>query len=141
MEIKKTGVCMPAIKHIQLAVTTDRPLDRAGVVVNCDLEFTEVEVNAMNVLGLQYELSCRVLDKHLLDEDPVVTYHPQQFPIVPGAALRYEHAVFDTVTEMGQMHQRVLGKDQLVAELRLKNTETGTEDVKRSDVIGMDLAA
>ena len=70
-----------------------------------------------------------------------MTYHPKQFPSVPGAAVRNEHAVFDTVTEMSQMHQSVVGKDQLVAELRLKNTETGTEDVKRSDVIGMDLAA
>ena len=73
---------MAAINNPELSVTTNRPQDRATVVVSCDVEFTDVEVNAMNMLGLQYTLSCQVLNKELLDEDPVVTYHERTFPVL-----------------------------------------------------------
>ena len=46
---------MPTITNVVLTISTDTALDGARVVVNCDLEFTQVEVNAMNILGLQYE--------------------------------------------------------------------------------------
>ena len=122
---------MPAITNVVLTISTDTALDRARVVVNCDVEFTQVEVNAMNILGLQYELSCRVLGRDALDDYPVVTFHTQVFPTVPGAALTSEHALFDTVGVMTDLHEHVFGKDQLVAELTLTNTETGTQNVRR----------
>jgi len=123
-----------------LTISTDAALDRARVVVNCEVEFTRVEVNAMNILGLQYELSCCVLDRDALDDYPVVTFHTQVFPTVPGAALTNEHALFDTVAVMTALHERVFGKDQLVAELTLTNTETGTQNIKRGAVIAVNLA-
>ena len=131
---------MPAITNVVLTISTDTALDRARVVVNCDVELTQVEVNAMNILGLQYELSCRVLDRDALDDYPVVTFHTQVFPTVPGAALANEHALFDTVAVMTDLHEHVFGEDQLVAELTLTNTETGTQNVRRGDVIAVNLA-
>jgi len=130
---------MPAITNVVLTISTDTALDRARVVVNCDVEFTQVEVNAMNILGLQYELRCRVLGRDALDDYPVVTFHTQVFPTVPGAALTSEHALFDTVGVMTDLHEHVFGKDQLVAELTLTNTETGTQNSRRGDVIAVNL--
>ncbi len=126
---------MPAITNVVLTVSTDTALDRATVVVNCDVEFTQVAVNAMSILGLQYEFSCRVLDRDGLDDYPVVTFHTHVFPTVPGAALTNEHALFDTVAVLTDLHEHVFGKDQLVAELTLTNTETGTQTVRRGGVI------
>ena len=52
-----------------------------------------------------------------LDDYPVVTFQPQEYPTVPGAALTNEHALFDTVAVLTDLHEHVFGKDQLVAEL------------------------
>jgi hypothetical protein len=134
-------ILMATISNAALTITTDRPEDRAHVVVSCDVQFTEVEVNAMNMLGLQYTLHCNVLNKEMLDEDPVVSYHHQTFPRTPGEALRYEHGMFDSSTAMSNLHERMFGKDRLVAELKLKNEETGSEVVQRTEVIEADLAA
>jgi hypothetical protein len=132
---------MPTIKHADLAVNTDRPEDRATVIVSCDVEFTDVEVNAMNVLGLRYRLDCRVLNKHLLDEDPVVTFHHHSYPRHASQGRTYEHAVFDTNVSMAIMNEHLFAKDTLVAELTLKNEETGEQVVERTEEIKIDLAA
>ena len=132
---------MATITNAELTVTTNRPEDRAAVVVTCDVEFTEVEVNAMNMLGLQYTLHCQVLNREMLDEEPVVSYHHQQFPRVAGMARRYEHVTFDKYEPMYLLHDRLIGKDKLVAQLKLKNEETGAENVQRTEVIAVDLAA
>ena len=131
---------MPTITNAQLTVTTDRPQDRATVVVSCDVQFTEVEVNAMDLLGLRYTLHCQVLNKDLLDEDPVLSYHHREFPRVPGEARRYEHVVFDTNAPMYTMNERLFGKDKLVAQLKLKNEETHEEVVQRTEQVAVDLA-
>ena len=132
---------MPTIKHADLSVTTDRPLDRATVIVSCDVEFTDVEVNAMNVLGLRYRLDCRVLNKYLLEQDPVVTYRHHSYPRFASEGRQYEHAVFETNVSMAAMNEHIFGKDTLVAELTLKNEETGEQVVERSEEIKIDLAA
>jgi len=132
---------MATINNPELTVTTNRPTDRAMVVVSCDVEFTEVEVNAMNLLGLQYTLSCEVLNKDVLDDDLVITYPAQRFPIARGEARRYEHVVFDTHQYMESLHERLIGKDKLVAELTLTNEETHADVKARTEVIEVDLAA
>jgi hypothetical protein len=134
-------ITMASITDAQLRVTTRRPQDQASVVVSCNIAFTEVEVNAMNLLGLQYTLHCQVLNKDLLDEDPVVSYGQRTFPRVAGEARPYEHAVFDDYVPMEFLHERLIGKDKLVAEIKLRNEETGTEEVQRTDVVDVDLAA
>ena len=132
---------MPSIENVELTVGTDRPRDHASVVVRCDIEFTEVEVNAMNKLGLRYTLSCRVLNEYLLDEDPVVTYRDRHYPPEGAAARHHEHAAFYTDASMYSLHERLLGKDKLVAELTLRNDETGSQNVARTNEIAVDLAA
>jgi hypothetical protein len=132
---------MATINNAALTVTTDRPDDHATVIVSCDVEFTEVEVNSMNLLGLQYTLSCQVLNKELLDEDPVLTYRPHTFPTLPGDGRRYEHIIFDTYEYMDSLHDRLIGKDKLVAKLTLTNEETKAEVSARTATISVDLAA
>jgi hypothetical protein len=132
---------MATINNPELTVTTDRPVDRASVIVGCDIEFTDVEVNAMNMLGLQYTLTCQVLNKDLLDEDPVITYRQQTFPRLPADGHRYEHVVFDSSEYMDALHERLIGKDKLVAKLTLTNQETHADVSARTEVIAVDLAA
>ena len=132
---------MATITNAELTITTNRPEDRASVVVTCDVGFTQVEVNAMNMLGLQYTLHCQVLNREMLDEEPVVSYDHQQFPRIAGEARQYEYATFDTYEPMDNLHDRLIGKDKLVAQLKLKNEETGAEDVKRTEIVAIDLAA
>ena len=132
---------MATINHPELSITTDRPADRASVIVTCDIEFTDVEVNAMNMLGLEYTLTCQVLNKELLDEDPVITYRQQTFPRLPGEARRYEHVVFDSDEYMDALHERLIGKDKLLAKLTLTNQETHADVSARTEVIAVDLAA
>ena len=42
---------------------------------------------------------------------------------------------------MDNLHERMIGKDKLLAEIKLKDEETGAEVVQRSEVIDVDLAA
>ena len=132
---------MPTIRNADLAVSTDRPANRATVIVTCDIHFTDVEVNAMDILNLRYALNCKVLNKYLLDEDPVITFREQTFPRVSGVARHHEHVVLETSAPMYDLHERLLGKDTLTAEIRLRNEETGDEEVQRTDEISVDLAA
>ena len=94
----------------------------------------------MNILGLRYVLQCGVLNKYLLDADPVQTYPHHSFPRSKGAR-RYEHPVFASDVPMYTLNERLFGKDKLVAELTLMNVETGDEQVLRTDEIAIDLAA
>jgi hypothetical protein len=116
-------------------------VDRAAVVVSCDVDFTDVEVNAMNMLGLEYSLTCEVMNKELIDEDLVLSYPAQQFPIVAGDARRHSHIVFDTHEWMDALHERLIGKDKLVARLTLTNEETKSAVTVKTEVISVDLAA
>jgi hypothetical protein len=68
----------------------------------------------MNILALRYTLHCRILNKELLDEDNVAEFDQLTFPRVDGNAHRYEHAEFERREPMEFLHDRLLGKDQLV---------------------------
>jgi len=132
---------MAHIKHPQLAITTDRPHNKATITVTCEVEFTDFEVNAMNMLGVRYSLQCHLLDMEMLYPDAVVAFDRQVFPRLPGGGNTHEHALFVTDAAMSDLHWYVFGKDTLVAELTLKNEETGIATVKRSDVLQADLTA
>ena len=95
----------------------------------------------MNMLGLQYTLHCKVLNHDVFEDDQAVAYHHVSFPRVAGEAQRYDQASFEATVPMELLHDRLIGKDQLVAQLKLKNEETGAEDVLRTDTISVDLAA
>jgi hypothetical protein len=132
---------MPSITNIQMSITTHRPQNEALLIVTCGVEFTEVEVNAMNLLGLAYRLDCSVLNVELLDDDAVVTFEPYTFSRHSGGAHYYEGARFETTAPMYNLNERLIGKDKLVAKLTLTNEETKAEVVGRSDEIQVDLAA
>jgi hypothetical protein len=132
---------MASIKHPQLAITVDRPHDKATLVVSCEVEFTQFEVNAMNVLGVRYTLQCHLLDMDMLYPDSVVAFDRQEFPRVPGGANTRELATYETDAAMSDLHWYIFGKDTLVAQLTSRNEETGVEAVKHSDVMRVDLAA
>ena len=56
---------MATILNPRLAVSTDRLHDRASISVSCDVDFTEVELSAIQLLGLSYHVQCQLLDKDL----------------------------------------------------------------------------
>src|SRR5215467_12980240 len=114
---------MAAVNNPALTVTTNRTLGRAAVIVTCDVDFTDFEVNEMNMLGLAYSLTCEVMNKELIDEDLVITYPVRRFPVVPGDADRHVHVVFDTHEWMDTLHERLIGKDKLVGKITLTNEE------------------
>jgi hypothetical protein len=49
--------------------------------------------------------------------------------------------ILDTTVTMDSLHERLIGKDKLVAQLKLKDEETDEQEVKRTEVIAVDLAA
>ena len=67
--------------------------------------------------------------------------HHQSFPRVAGDGRRYEHAVFESSVPMMTLHDRMIGRDKLLARLKLKNEETGAETEERTEVVEVDLAA
>jgi hypothetical protein len=131
---------VPSITSAHLSVNTDLPQDLATVAVTCDVQFTDVEVNAMDVLGLQYQLSCRLLNKYLLEENSVLTFDDQTLPSL-GGGRHLEHAEFEATVAAYDLNERLFGKDKFVAEIRLRNTETDEEVVARTDEISVDVAA
>jgi hypothetical protein len=80
--------------NVRRTVSSTEPGHSATVTVECSLEFTEFEVNAMNVLGLSYELGCRVLNKDLVHESPVVVFEPHAYPAEPAAGKGVEYPLF-----------------------------------------------
>jgi hypothetical protein len=132
---------MATMTNPQLAITTDRAHDRAMVTVSCELEFTEFEVNAMNMLGLRYSLRCELLDMDMLYEPAAAHFGVLEFPRAGRDATLHEHAELAAEASMHGLHRFVFGKDTLVAELTLRNEETGVATIRRSEVVRVDLAA
>ncbi len=132
---------MARITNAQLAIATDRAHDSATITVSCDLEFTDFEVNAMHLLGLRYTLKCELLDMDMLYVRGAVPFPVVDFPRDGRAALVHEHVELHTEAAMHVLHRFVFGKDPLVAELTLRDEETGEATIRRSDVLHVDLAA
>ncbi len=108
---------MATIENAKLTVSTDRLLNQPTVAVNCDVEFTEFEVNAMNMLDLRHQLSCNVLNKDLWFEDTVIAFDDVDLPRAASEATAHEHVVFETVAVMSDIHGHMFTRDQLIAEL------------------------
>jgi len=132
---------MPSITNPQLAISTDRALNKATITVSCDVEFTQFEVNAMTQLGLSYSLRCELLNMDMMYPESVVSFAGQEFPNVPGHGHPHEHATFEATTAMNALHMYIFGKDTLVAELTLKSEESGATTVKRTPGVAINLAA
>jgi hypothetical protein len=131
---------MATLKNVYMTVTSTQPRHSATVTVECSLEFTEFEVNAMNVLGLGYELGCRILNKDVVRESPVVIFEPQAYPAGPAAGKGLEYPLFAKEARMQDLHGHVFTRDRLIAEVSLKNNATGLVQTERSRPIPVDLA-
>jgi hypothetical protein len=128
-----------SIEHPLLQVSTNPFQNQATVIASCDVEFSDFEVNAMNVLGLRYTVECRVLNKDLQYEDTVLRYNRQDLPRDTQRARHSEHIVFETGAVMSDLHEHVFTRDQLVAEFTLTDHETEAAQVRRSAVLTVDL--
>jgi hypothetical protein len=129
------------MKDLRLAIAMDPAHDTAAVRAVCDVEFTEFEVNAMNLLGLRYGLRCRIVNRDLWSETTSLTLDDVELPRVPGAATASDEVVFETVTPRDALREHMFTHDELFAELTLVNNETGAEQVARSETRTVDLAA
>ena len=131
---------MAQVSNPTLTVATDQPLDKAAVTVACDVDFTDFEVNEMNILGLRYQVQCRIVDRDMLDDQPVQQFEPITLPRIAGNATTHDHILFATLDSMDDLHgPRLLGKDRLIAEVTLRNQETGEEKTAKSEMVVVDL--
>jgi hypothetical protein len=71
----------------------------------------------------------------MLYPESVVAFAGQRLPSLPRDAQVGEHAAFDAVDAMNELHLYITGKGSLVAELTLKNEGSGTSTVKRTPVV------
>src|SRR5712692_2168795 len=84
----RNGRCsMATIDRPELAIGTDRQQDLVTVSVNCEVHFTEFEVNAVNLLRLRYRLYCRLFNKDLWDVEPVAVFDDRMFTRDAGATV------------------------------------------------------
>ena len=132
---------MATIIDPQLSIEVDRATKMASVRVTCGIEFTEFEVNSMNLLSISYTLECHLLNMEMLYPETVINFALQQYPRVRDGAKRFEEPVFQAVAPTKELHLYIFGKDSLVAELRLSNADLGTLSVKRTPTTLVDLAA
>jgi hypothetical protein len=132
---------MASITNPQLTIATDPAQNKASIRVSCDVEFTQFEVNSMTQLGLTYSLHCDLLNMDMLYPESVVAFVGQEFPRWPGHGQMHESATFEAVTAMNALHLYIFGKDTLVAELTLRNEESGASTVKRTPGVAVNLAA
>ena len=77
---------MATIVNCLLRIAPD-PLDnQATIIATCDIEFTDFEMQAMNLLELQYAIDCRVLNKDLWYEAMIVALRSPDLCRVPIGA-------------------------------------------------------
>ena len=132
---------MATVNTVELQVTTDRSRETATMVVRCEVEFSDFEVNSMNQLGLRYNLQCQLQDLDMPYADPVHRFDWQHFPRVPGGTMRHEHVLFEAILATSSLHVHILGRDGLFARATLTNEETGAEVTRRSKFVALDIAA
>jgi hypothetical protein len=128
---------MPNIRDPELSIQVDRATRMATISVRCDLVFTDSEVDRMNLFGLSYALQCQVLNATVPHADAVLSFNPQLFPRFRDGANTYEHPVFETLAATADL----VGHTALVAQLILSNEDRDTVDVKRTQTVGVGLAA
>ena len=132
---------MASIDNARLTVSTDQN-EQAYVSVSCDVQFTDFEVSAMNELGLQYRLQCRLINKDLWDVEIVAVLDDEVLPRATDVKeSNIRHVDLETVRSISELHTHVFTKDKLRAELTLRNEETGEAVVTETEVVAIDLAS
>jgi hypothetical protein len=124
---------MASINNVSFAIDADHLHDRASISVSCDIEFTDVEVNAINMLGLRYRVQCLIFNKDLWEREPVAILDEWTLARLMGRTVsKREHVAFNTYRQMTDLHTHFLSKDKLQAEVQLVNEETGDSVASRS---------
>lgn len=131
---------MPTLPHAGLSVAMDDNLTEATVRVVCNVEFSEFEVNAMNLLGLRYTVRCRVINRDLWYETTALEFDDIRLPHVGKNASTSEEVVFDTTLPADALREHMFTREQFIAELQLIDTEAGAEQVVRSETVTVDMA-
>jgi hypothetical protein len=134
---------MATIHDSRLAISTEPLANQATITVTCNVEFTDVEVNAMKLLGLRYTVRCQVFNKDLWQRRPVAVLDDLTFPNPLEAQVsNHEQVVFNSDRRMSDLHKHLMSNDELQAEVALRNEETGQmEAVSRTDYVSAYLAA
>ncbi len=133
---------MASINNLSFAIDADHLHDRVSISVSCDKAFTDVEVNAINMLGLRYRLQCLIFSKDLWEREPVAILDDWTFPSpMERTVSSREHVEFNPDRPMSDLHTHFLSKDKLQAEVQLVNEETGDAVVSRNDYVAVDLTA
>ena len=132
---------MPSLHNAQLTVAPDYSLTRATLTVECDVQFTEFEVNAMNKLGLRYVLGCRVVNKDLWYVTTSAVFADVELPRSGRAAVATEHVELQMIAPIAQLREHMFTLDEFLAELTLRDCATGAEQVARTPLVSVDLAA
>src|SRR5215471_2940522 len=114
---------MATIIDPQLTIEVDKSAKVANVRVTCDVEFSQSEVNSMNLLGMRYTLECNLLNMEMLYPESVINFGLLQFPRIRDGASTLERPVFEAVAPTKDLHLYIFGKDPVVAELRLSNED------------------
>ena len=104
------------------------------------MDFTDVELRAIQLLGLSYHVQCQLFDKDLWESRPVAIFDDWTLPrLTEMTVSKREHVVFNTDRPMTDLHTHFLTNDQLQPEVKLRNDETGEEVVARTDFVAVDL--
>ncbi len=132
---------MATINNPQLTVFTHPLRNMATVVASCDVELTDFEVNAVNMLRLRYTVDCRVINRDIQYEDSVISYDSRDIPPLGYDAESANHVVFEIDALMSDLHQHILTNDQLIAEFTLTDRDTSAQQTVRSKAVEVDLVA
>jgi hypothetical protein len=131
---------LASINNVSFAIVADHLRDRASVSVSCDIDFTDVEVNAINMLGLRYRVSCLIFNMDMWKREPVAILDDWTVPSsMERTVSSREHVEFTTDRPTSDLHTHFLSKDKLQAEVQLVNEETGDSVVSRTDFVAVEL--
>jgi len=111
---------MATIDNTHLAISTGPLSNRASVSVTCEVVFTDVEVNAMNLLGLGYTLQCQSSKKTSGYGRQSRRWTSGPFPrLLETRISNTEHVAFNTDRLMSALHRHLLNNDHVLVANRV----------------------
>jgi hypothetical protein len=127
----------------RLTIDTDRLHDRVTIVVHSDVNFNDSEVEAINLLGLHYTLSCQIVSVDRWDKRLVAILDDLNFPTDAELTVsNREHALLSSDRPMADLHTPFMANDNLQAQLSLRNDTTGeTVSESLTPLVTVNLAA
>jgi hypothetical protein len=134
--ITKYGLNMPSITNRVLTIERREGGKNYNVRVECDIQFTDIELCQMKVCGEEtklYKLKCSVLGDDPVFDDFLFSYSDVKY-YPEGNPIPKEHAIFETSASGGLLNED-WGTDDLFARLTLQNLASHVSIEKDTDVI------